>query len=62
MDVRERTGEDLAREVLGVRGLTYPIEDVAVDGVHVGVVQLTKGGAVKVELPERVVEMNRVPM
>src|SRR5205814_5477924 len=48
VDIRERPGEDLAAEVLGVAGLTDPVQEVAVDAVHVGVVELRERGTVAV--------------
>ena len=40
MDVRERPGEDLAREVLGVADLAHAVEEIAVHAVDVRVVEL----------------------
>src|SRR6266508_2661428 len=45
-DLRERAGEDLARQVLGVARLAEPVEEVTVDAVDVLVVQLGERCAV----------------
>src|SRR5687767_4652277 len=46
VDVRESTGKDVAREVLGVAGLTDAVKDVAVHRVDVRVVEVREGGTV----------------
>src|SRR5437870_49000 len=46
VDVRECPREDLARQVLGIRGLAHAVEQVSVDGIDVLVVELGEGAAI----------------
>ena len=46
MDVRERSGKHLAREVFGIGGLAHPVEEIAIHGIDVAVVQLGERDAV----------------
>jgi len=46
MDVRERSGEDFAREVFGIRRLAHAVQKIAVDRIDVAVVELGERPAI----------------